>query len=95
MNDPSAAAARPSVTVREGRAIDVDAVVGMVNELAAYERAADQVRLTPEQLHRALFAARLEPPERATEPDLVMRLEELWAPLAPLHLWLVRHVQDG
>lgn len=56
MNDPSAAAARPSVTVREGRESDVDAVVGMVRELAAYERAADQVRLTPEQLHRALFA---------------------------------------
>lgn len=30
--------------------------MGMVRELAEYERAADQVRLTPEQLHRALFA---------------------------------------
>ena len=49
-------APRPPVTVREGRPSDVDAVVGMVRELAAYERAADQVRLTPEQLHRALFA---------------------------------------
>ena len=49
----------------------------------------------PLLLHRALFAARLEPPERATQPDLVARLAELWAPLAPLHLWLVRHVQDG
>ncbi|HEY0239271.1 MAG TPA: GNAT family N-acetyltransferase, partial [Friedmanniella sp.] len=29
--------------------------VAMVRELAEYERAADQVRLTPEQLRRALF----------------------------------------
>lgn len=55
MNDDPAAAARPPVTVREGRESDVDAVVGMVRELAAYERAADQVRLTPDQLHRAVF----------------------------------------
>jgi GNAT superfamily N-acetyltransferase len=47
---------RPSVAVRAGRESDIHAVVGMVHELAAYERAADQVRLTPEQLHRALFA---------------------------------------
>ena len=51
-----AAGLRPSVVVREGRASDVDAVVTMVRELAEYERAADQVRLTPEQLHRVLFA---------------------------------------
>jgi ribosomal protein S18 acetylase RimI-like enzyme len=50
-----AGSSRPSVTVREGRTTDVDAVVSMVRELAEYERAADQVRLTPEQLHRALF----------------------------------------
>lgn len=52
---PSAPPA-PSVTVREGRESDVDAVVAMVRELAEYERAADQVRLTPEQLHRAVFS---------------------------------------
>ena len=51
-SDPSPA---PSATVREGRETDVEIVVAMVNELAAYERAADQVRVTPEQLHRALF----------------------------------------
>jgi ribosomal protein S18 acetylase RimI-like enzyme len=45
----------PTATVREGRPDDVDAVVSMVRELAEYERAADQARLTPEQLHRALF----------------------------------------
>jgi len=52
----NAAPARPSVTVREGRETDIDTVVGLVRELAEYERAADQVRLTPDQLHRALFA---------------------------------------
>jgi ribosomal protein S18 acetylase RimI-like enzyme len=51
-----ASSSRPSATVREGREPDVETVVAMVNELAAYERAAEQVRVTPEQLHRALFA---------------------------------------
>jgi ribosomal protein S18 acetylase RimI-like enzyme len=51
-----AAPARPSATVREGRETDVEAIVAMVRELAEYERAADQVHLTAEQLHRALFA---------------------------------------
>ena len=50
------APARPAVTVRDGREDDVEAVVGLVHELADYERSADQVRVTPEQLHRALFA---------------------------------------
>jgi GNAT superfamily N-acetyltransferase len=56
MSISSDAQARPSVTVREGRETDVDAVVAMVRELAESERAADQVRLTPDQLHRALFS---------------------------------------
>ena len=53
---PAASPAHPSVTVRTGRPSDVDAVVGMVRELAEYERSLDQVRLTPEQLHRAVFS---------------------------------------
>ena len=60
-DDPSASptasgASVDAVTVREGRESDVDTVVGLVRELAEYERAADQVRLTPEQLHRAVFS---------------------------------------
>ena len=51
----SAAPFEPTATVREGRATDVETVVAMVHELAEYERAADQARITPEQLHRALF----------------------------------------
>jgi uncharacterized protein (TIGR02453 family) len=50
---------------------------------------------TPLLLHGALFAARLEPPDLAMQPDLVTRLVEHWAPLAPLHLWLVRHRPGG
>jgi GNAT superfamily N-acetyltransferase len=34
---------------------DVDAIVGLVHELAAYERAPDEVHLTSERLHTALF----------------------------------------
>ncbi|SDU97939.1 Ribosomal protein S18 acetylase RimI [Microlunatus sagamiharensis] len=51
----SAAPFGPTATVREGRSADVETVVAMVRELAEYERAADQARITPEQLHRALF----------------------------------------
>jgi len=58
---------------------------------AGYDAPTDAAPLL---LHRALFAAHLEPPELATQPDLVARLEEHWASLAPLHLWLVRHVQE-
>jgi ribosomal protein S18 acetylase RimI-like enzyme len=55
VSTPYAQADRPLVTIRSGDESDVDAVVAMVRELAEYERAADQVRVTPEQLHRALF----------------------------------------
>lgn len=41
--------------IRPVRPGDVDAVVAMVHELAAYERAADQCDLTVEQLNQALF----------------------------------------
>ncbi|WP_091184677.1 GNAT family N-acetyltransferase [Microlunatus flavus] len=51
----SAAPFEPTATVREGRPDDVGTVVDMVRELAEYERAADQARITPEQLHRAVF----------------------------------------
>jgi len=46
----------PSLTIRPARSDDVPAVVGMVHELADFEHAADQCRLTTEQLHEALFA---------------------------------------
>ncbi|WP_422736738.1 GNAT family N-acetyltransferase [Micromonospora sp. WMMD729] len=43
-------------TIRPVRPEDVPAVVAMVHELAAYERAPDQCHLTEEQLTSALFA---------------------------------------
>jgi GNAT superfamily N-acetyltransferase len=43
------------VTVRPIRTDDVPAVVGLVRELADYEQAAHEVRLTEEQLGAALF----------------------------------------
>ena len=43
------------MTVRPIRPDDVPAVVGLVRELAEYEKAAHEVRLTEEQLRTALF----------------------------------------
>ncbi|SDC02671.1 L-amino acid N-acyltransferase YncA [Geodermatophilus telluris] len=43
------------MTVRPVGPDDVPAVVGLVRELADYERAVHEVRLTEEQLHTALF----------------------------------------
>jgi GNAT superfamily N-acetyltransferase len=45
----------PDPRVRRVRESDVDAVVGLVYELAEYERAPQECHLTAEQLHRALF----------------------------------------
>ena len=45
------------MTVRPIRADDVPAVVGLVRELADYERALDEVLLTEEQLHDRLFGS--------------------------------------
>ena len=42
-------------TIRPARPEDVPAVVGMVHELAEYERAPQECHLTEEQLHQALF----------------------------------------
>ncbi|MBV8932987.1 MAG: GNAT family N-acetyltransferase [Kutzneria sp.] len=41
--------------IRRARESDVSAVVGLVHDLAKYERAAHQCRLTVEQLRAALF----------------------------------------
>jgi GNAT superfamily N-acetyltransferase len=45
----------PDQRIRRVRESDVDAVVGLVHELALYERAPDECHLTSEQLHEALF----------------------------------------
>ena len=43
------------MTIRPIRPDDVPAVVGLVRELAEYEKAAHEVRLTDQQLHDRLF----------------------------------------
>jgi GNAT superfamily N-acetyltransferase len=45
------------VTVRRVQPDDVPVVVGLVRELAAYEKAEHEALMTPEQLHEALFGA--------------------------------------
>lgn len=44
-----------TTVIRDAEPGDVPAVVGMVYELAEYEGAVDECRLTPAQLHAALF----------------------------------------
>jgi GNAT superfamily N-acetyltransferase len=46
-----------AVTVREAAPEDVGPLLGMIRELAEYEKLADQVRTTEELLDRALFGA--------------------------------------
>lgn len=46
------------MTVRPVEDRDVDSVVAMVHELATYERASDQCRLSADQLRAALFGPR-------------------------------------
>jgi len=43
--------------VRQARESDVDGIHSLIVELATYERSADQVRATPNQLRAALFGA--------------------------------------
>ena len=42
-------------TVREARSLDVEQIHRLIVDLARYERAADEVRATPDQLRAALF----------------------------------------
>jgi GNAT superfamily N-acetyltransferase len=44
------------IQIRYAEPADVPAIVEMVHELAAYERAPEQCHITAEQLHAALFA---------------------------------------
>lgn len=61
---------------------DVDAVVGLVHELAHYERAAEQCTLTPVQLHEALFAA---------HPALFGHVAEVSGEMVGFALWFLNY----
>jgi GNAT superfamily N-acetyltransferase len=66
--------------LRAARAGDVAALVELVTELATYERAADQVRLTPELLKAALFGP---------EPKAFAHVVTVDGELAGFALWFV------
>lgn len=70
----------PDPCVRRVRESDVDAVVGLVYELAEYERAPDECHLTAEQLHRALFGP---------NPALFAHVAELDGEVVGCALWFL------
>ena len=68
----------PDPRVRRARESDVDAMVGLVYELAEYERAPDQCHLTADQLRRALFCE---------SPALFAHVAELDGQVVGCALW--------
>jgi GNAT superfamily N-acetyltransferase len=68
------------VSVRPIRPDDVPAVVGLVRELAEYERAAHEVRLTEEQLSTALFG---------DAPKLFGHVAEVGGDVVGMALWFL------
>jgi GNAT superfamily N-acetyltransferase len=68
------------VTVRPIRPDDVAAVVGLVRELAEYEKAAAEVRLTEQQLHDCLFGS---------SPALFGHVAEVAGEVVGMALWFL------
>ena len=68
------------MSVRPIRPDDVPAVVGLVRELAEYEKAAHEVRLTEQQLHDCLFG---------TEPKLFGHVAEVDGDVVGMALWFL------
>ena len=68
------------MTVRPVRPYDVPAVVGLVRELAEYEKAAHEVRLTDQQLHDRLFGE---------APALFGHVAELDGEVVGMALWFL------
>lgn len=62
------------------RECDVDAVVALVHDLAAYERAGEQCRLTATQLRAALFSA---------QPALFGHVADVGGQVAGVALWFL------
>lgn len=65
-------------SVRSVAESDVNAVVGLVHELAAYEGMSEQCRLTPTRLHTALFGE---------EPALFGHVAHVNGEVAGIALW--------
>lgn len=72
----------PDHRVRRAQEEDVNAMVALVHELAAYERAADQCQLTATQLHRALFGA---------SPALFAHVAEVDGEVVGCALWFLNY----
>lgn len=68
------------MAVRRAQESDVDAVVALVHELAGYERASEQCRLTAPQLRAALFGA---------QPALFGHVAESNGAVAGVALWFL------
>jgi GNAT superfamily N-acetyltransferase len=71
-----------NVVIRRAEPPDVPAIVGMVHELAEYERAPDECHLTDDQLHAALFAA---------EPALFGHVAVLDGQVIGFSLWFLNY----
>jgi GNAT superfamily N-acetyltransferase len=83
MGDPeeAAGAARSSeAVIRPAMPGDVPAMVQLVSDLAAYERAADQVELSPESLEAALFG---------DQPAVFAHVAEVEGEVAGFALWFL------
>ncbi len=70
------------MTVRPVAERDVETVVAMVHELAAYERAPEQCRLTVQQLRSALFGER---------PALFGHVAEAGGAVVRFALWFLNY----
>ena len=68
------------MSIRRVRPDDVPAVVGLVRELAEYEKAAHEVRLTEEQLTAALFG---------DDPKLFGHVAEAGGAVVGMALWFL------
>lgn len=70
----------PQKEIRPVRPSDVDSVVELVHELAAYERAPEQCQLTAAQLHAALFGP---------SPALFGHVAEIDGVVVGMSLWFL------
>ncbi len=92
VSDPAAGRALVGIVAELDRAgIGVDGKA-LVRPPAGHSAAPEAA---PFLLYRALFSAVSEPSEVAVGDDLGDHLERSWRLLAPLHLWLVEHVQSA
>lgn len=70
----------PDKRIRRAEVSDVDTMVQLIHELAAYERAPEQCHITPDQLHTALFRE---------SPALFAHVAELDGEVVGCALWFL------